>query len=518
MSRSFFLLAIDQGTTSTRAVVYEGGDGPDGPGCWRRGQAAHELGQHYPRPGWVEHDAEEIWEGVRRVVPQALEQAGIDARALAAVGVTNQRETALIWDRQTGKPQARAIVWQDRRTAEMCRARQGDEGWIHDRTGLVIDPYFSVTKWRWLLDHDPACRAGAEGGRLAGGTVDSFLIWRLTGGRVFATDRTNASRTLLLNVRTGQWEEELCAFWGVPRALLPEVRPSAGDFGTTHGLDFLPDGIPIRGVAGDQQAALFGQCAFAPGEAKCTYGTGAFFLQHLGGEPVLSPMEEGGRPGLLTTLAASAGAPEYALEGSVFIAGAAVQWLRDGLGLLASAPEVEGMAARSNLNEPVLFVPALVGLGAPHWVPEARGVMFGLTRGTTAADLGRAALEGVAYQIADLVEASRATGHPLKGLRVDGGMARNGWFLQTQADILDLPVEQSVHHEATALGAAYLAGLGAEVWADTEALRRLPVETWRFEPRLEAGERERRLAYWRRAVRAVVAFYQKEEGLRKDEG
>ena len=396
--------------------------------------------------------------------------------------------------------------WQDRRTADFCRVHQSDAGWLHQKTGLVLDPYFSGTKLRWVLEQDPAVRARADQGALAAGTIDSFLVWRLTGGRVHATDVSNASRTLLLDLRTAAWDDELCRYFGVPRAVLPEVRPSSGDFGVTRGLDFLPDGLPITGVAGDQQAALFGQCGFGPGEAKCTYGTGAFFLRHLGSTPTLS------RHRLVTSLAATLG-PElqYVLEGSIFIAGAAVQWLRDGLKLFRSAPEVERLATASDPEQPVLFVPAFVGLGAPHWVPEARGVLFGLTRGTTAADLGRAALEGVAYQVPDLVDAAgRDAGAALQSLRVDGGMAQNAWFLQCQADVLGLPVLAAPHSEATALGAAYLAGLKAGVWPDFESLRRLAAGARRFEPRLPTDERERRLQYWRRAVKAVIAFYTEE--------
>jgi glycerol kinase len=490
------LLAIDQGTTSTRAVVYDAAGRP----C---GSAGRELTQHYPQPGWVEHDAEEIWASVADVVPRALAAAGVEAGRLAAVGVTNQRETVVLWERDGGRPVARAIVWQDRRTGDFCQERRADEPWLRERTGLVLDPYFSATKLRWLLRQDAALARRAEAGALAGGTVDSFLLWRLTGGRRHVTDCTNASRTLLCNLQTAQWDDELCRYFEVPQALLPEVRASLDDFGTTAGLDFLPDGLPISGVAGDQQAALFGQCAFEPGEAKCTYGTGAFFLQHLGGRPVLSQHR------LLTTVAAGGPGPvQYALEGSVFVAGAAVQWLRDGLRLLGSAPEVEELAARSDARQPVLFVPGFVGLGAPHWVPEARGVLFGLTRGTTAADLGRATLEGVAYQVADLIEAAaRDAGEHLHSLRVDGGMARNAWFLQCQADVLGLPVLQSPVAEATALGAAYLAGLRAGIWPDLRTLRGLGSEARRFEPRLGGAEREERLRQWRRAVKAVIAFY-----------
>jgi glycerol kinase len=490
------ILAIDQGTTSTRAVVFDA----QGRAV---GSAAQEFPNYYPQPGWVEHDAEEIWQSVATVVPQALTAARLEASALAAVGLTNQRETSVIWDRADGRPIARALVWQDRRTTDFCRDHKGDEAWLHERTGLVLDPYFSATKLRWLLEQDPARRAAAEAGRLAGGTIDSFLIWRLTGGQRHVTDLSNASRTLLLNLQTAAWDDELCRYFTIPRQLLPELRPSSADFGTTRGLKFLPDGLPITGVAGDQQAALFGQCGFAPGEAKCTYGTGAFFLMHIGDRPALS------RHHLLTTLAATLDAkPQYALEGSVFVAGAAVQWLRDALHLIKNAADIEQLAAASDPAAPIYFVPAFVGLGAPHWVPEARGVLFGLTRGTTAADLGRAALEGVACKVVDLVEAANAdAGRPLAALKVDGGMARNAWFLQCQADLLGLPVLQAGQSESTALGAAFLAGLRVGVWPDLASLRRLAAEARRFEPRLGAEERKRRLEQWRRAVKAVIAFY-----------
>jgi len=366
-----------------------------------------------------------------------------------------------------------------------------------------LDPYFSATKVRWLLEHDAGLRARAVAGKLAWGTIDSFLIWRLTAGKVHATDVSNASRTLLFNLQTAAWDEELRRYFDVPTALLAEVRPSAADFGTTCGVGFLPDGLPITGVAGDQQAALFGQRGFAPGDAKCTYGTGAFFLSHTGGRPIFSKHR------LLTTLAATVdNRPRYALEGSVFVAGAAVQWLRDGLKLFGSAAAVEELAVRADAAQPIIFVPALVGLGAPHWVPQAHGVLFGITRGTTAAELARAALEGVAFQVADLVEAAAGdAGQPLKVLRVDGGMAQNAWFLQCQADLLGLPVVQAAHSESTALGAAFLAGLHVGVWPDLDSLRRLPQEGNVFEPRRPDEERHRRLAEWRRAVRAVIDFY-----------
>jgi glycerol kinase len=491
-----YVLAIDQGTTSSRAVVYDATGDP-------LGSASREITQSYPRAGWVEHDANEIWQSVADIVPMSLQAAGAQPAEIAAIGVTNQRETVVLWERATAQPVAPAIVWQDRRTADFCKQRLSDEPWIYQRTGLVLDPYFSATKIRWLLEHDDPLRQRAESGKLACGTIDSWLIWRLTGGQVHATDMTNASRTLLCDLRTASWDPELCRFFGVPTPLLPAIRPSTADFGATRGLGFLPDGVPILGVAGDQQAALFGQRAFASGEAKCTYGTGAFFLMHTGDRPIAS------RHRLLTTIAATMDTrPQYALEGSVFIAGAAVQWLRDGLKLFSAAPAIENLAAQADRDAPVLFVPGFVGLGAPHWVPEARGVLFGLTRGTTAADISRATLEGVAFQVADLIGAAgQDAGQPLQALRVDGGMARNAWFLQCQADLLGLPVIQSRHSESTAQGAAFLAGLKARIWPDLNALRRLPHEGGRFEPHLAEADRARRVAEWHRAVQAVISFY-----------
>ncbi len=493
-----FILAIDQGTTSTRAVVYD-----EAGQC--RGSSQREFTQHFPRPGWVEHDAEEIWETVADVVPKALAEAKVAGSDLAGIGLTNQRETVVLWDRATGLPVARAIVWQDRRTTDFCRERQKEEPWLRQRTGLVLDPYFSASKIRWLLYQDAALGARAEAGQLACGTIDSWLIWRLTGGRVHATDVSNASRTLLLDIERVAWDDELCRFFGVPRALLPEVRPSAADFGKTHGLGFLPDGLPIAGVAGDQQAALFGQGGFAAGDAKCTYGTGAFFLQHTGERLIHSKHR------LLSSLAAmTTNQPQYVLEGSIFIAGAAVQWLRDGLKLIASSADIEAAAAQSDPEQPILFVPGFVGLGAPHWVPEARGVIFGLTRATAGADLARAALEGVAFQVADLLDAAaKDTGLALPQLRVDGGMARNAWFLQCQADLLGVAVVATPHSEATALGAAFLAGLKVGLWPNPAAVRKLLPEGRCCLPKLSAAERGRRLDTWRRAVQAVIGFYAK---------
>jgi glycerol kinase len=491
-----FLLAIDQGTTSTRAVIY------DQMGR-SLGSFSQELNQHYPQPGWVEHDPEEIWLSVEKVVPPSLAAARVPAEQIAAIGLTNQRETCVFWDRMSGNALGRAVVWQDRRTTDFCRQHHADESWIFQRTGLVLDPYFSATKMRWVLDQNQTWRNQAEVGRLAAGTIDSFLIWRLTGGKVFATDRTNASRTLLLDLKTGEWDEELCRFFEIPMALLAEVRPSAADFGVTHGLAFLPDGIRISGVAGDQQAALAGQLGFANGDAKCTYGTGAFYLVHTGSKLVHSKHR------LLTTITASANGPiQYALEGSVFIAGAAVQWLRDGLKIIDSSVGIESLAERADANQPVIFVPGLVGLGAPHWVPEAKGVLFGLTRGTTAAELAQATLEGVACQVADLVVAAgKDSGQELEVLRVDGGMARNARFLQCQADLLGIPVLQARESESTARGAAFLAGLQVGIWPDFHHLHKLEDEPQKFQPRISAEERARRLARWRKAVKTVIDFY-----------
>jgi glycerol kinase len=491
------VLAIDQGTTSSRAVVF------DASTFAVLGVAQQEVEQHYPRDGWVEHEPEDIWYSVARTAREALANSGRSGRDVAAIGITNQRETVVAWDAATGRAAGRAIVWQDRRTTDFCRERAADQPTLTAKTGLVLDPYFSGTKVRWMLQNNSALKAAAESGALKFGTVDSFLIWRLTGGASHVTDATNASRTLLFNIHAMQWDDELLAYFGVPRASLPEVRPSVTEFGVTKGLDFLPDGIPIRGVAGDQQAALFGQCCFRPGEGKCTYGTGAFYLLHTGDAAVSSKHK------LLTTVAAMTDAkPKYALEGAVFIAGAAVQWLRDGLHLFKSAAEVERLARESNPAEPVLFVPGFVGLGAPHWVPEARGVIFGLTRATTAADLGRAALEGVAFQVADLIDASEkdAASEGTAALKVDGGMARNDWFLQFQADALGRPVARAAQSESTALGAASLAAVGAGL-ADEAKLTSLMSAATRFEPKLPSAERESKLAGWRKAVRAVIGFY-----------
>lgn len=491
-----YLLAIDQGTTSTRAAIFnELGQ------CV--GTASREFRQLYPQPGWVEHDPNEIVRTLDHVIPTALAQARIEAADLTAIGITNQRETVVLWDRATGQAVAPAIVWQDRRTADFCKDRKRDEPWLTEQTGLVLDPYFSASKIRWLLQNDPSLRGRADASQLAVGTIDSWLLWNLTGGKVHATDVSNASRTLLLNLRTGQWDADLCRFFDVPASLLPVVQPSASRFGVTAATPILPAGIPILGIAGDQQSALFGQGGFAAGEAKCTYGTGAFFLLHTGETPIPSKHR------LLTSLAATTDAtPKYVLEGSVFIAGAAVQWLRDGLHLISQSSEVEALAATSSADEPIIFVPGFVGLGAPHWAPDVRGSIFGLTRNTSAADLARAVLEGVAYQVVDLIDAAdRDIGQPLIDLRVDGGMARNAWFLQRQADLLGRPVLPSLEHEATALGAAFLAGLQAGVWPNLDALRKLTQAGGRFEPRWNEANRTAKQSQWRRAVRTTIAYH-----------
>jgi glycerol kinase len=455
-----FILALDQGTTSSRAIVF------DQSGAIRA-VAQQEFAQIFPQPGWVEHDASEIWSTQIKVAGEALARAGIVAADVAAIGITNQRETTIVWDRATGAPIANAIVWQDRRTAPACDAlrARGLEGRIAEKTGLVIDAYFSATKLAWLLDNVPGARAAAAAGRLAFGTVDTWLVWNLSGGAAHVTDVTNASRTLLYNIHTGAWDEELLELFGVPASLLPSVCPSSGVLARTAGALSGP-GIPIAGIAGDQQAALFGQRCIAPGMVKNTYGTGCFMLMHTGGQPVPS------RSKLLTTAACAPGAgPQYALEGSVFVAGAVVQWLRDGLGIIKTSAEVERLAASVPDNGGVYLVPAFAGLGSPHWDAYARGTIVGLSRGATAGHIARAALESIAYQTADVLDAMHSdSGIALKELRVDGGAARNDALMQFQADVLGVRVVRPRIHETTALGAAYLAGLGVGVWKSAAEL------------------------------------------------
>jgi glycerol kinase len=493
-----YILTIDQGTTSTRALVFD---------CARQviGLAQREFAQHYPADGWVEHDAEDIWRDCLGVVAEAVARAGLTAADIAAIGITNQRETVVLWDRATGAPVHRAIVWQDRRTADTCAMLRagGHEPWVQQKTGLLLDPYFSATKIAWLLDNVPGARARAERGELACGTIDSFLLWRLTGGRSHRTDITNASRTALFDIEQQCWCPELLALFRVPAAILPEVGDSAGDFGVTDvlsGPGAQAVDVPIRGVAGDQQAALIGQGCMAPGQAKITYGTGGFMLVNTGGRIVRS------RHRLLATVACRLdGQISYALEGSMFVAGAAIRWLRDGLGIIAGAGDSGAMAARLADNGGVYMVPAFVGLGAPHWCADARGLITGLTFDSGPDHLVRAALESVAYQTADLVAAMAGDGAgALAALRVDGGMAANDWFCQFLADLLGLPVERPSQIEATALGAAMLAARASGMWVDGRENEQrggaLPDGTTRFAPASDPEQRERLMAGWAAAV------------------
>ena len=492
------LLVIDQGTTSTRAVIYDRKLQP-------LGMAQVEVAPSYPKSGWVEHDPAALVASVGPMVLGALADSKIQSHELAAIGLTNQRETTVVWERSTGRAIGPALVWQDRRTADFCEANRNRRDWIAERTGLVLDPYFSATKIAWLLDHVEGSRSRAEAGELAAGTIDTLLIHYLTGGERHVTDATNASRTLLMDLITLRWDKQLCDFFAVPDRLLAEILPSAGEFGRTKGLNFLPDGIPITGVAGDQQASLAGQGCLSAGQAKCTYGTGAFLLAHTGATPIRSTR------GLLTTLAATLGdgPPQYAIEGSVFVAGAAVQWFRDGLKAVGAASEIDRLAELGCEDTGLVFVPALTGLGSPHWEPDARGTIFGITRATGVADLARATLEGVAFQVADLIDGINADlPSPLTDLRVDGGMARSDPFLQYQADLLGLPLRRSPQTESTALGAALLAGLGVGLWSGpAEAASLLETGSRVVEPRRDDAWRDRSLSRWRHAVETVKRHY-----------
>ena len=484
-----YVLALDQGTTSSRAILFD----REGRLC---AVAQREFRQHFPAPGWVEHDAQEIWETQQAVLEAALHQADVTPNDVAAIGITNQRETTVLWDRTTGTPLARAIVWQDRRTAADCdRLRaEGHAERIRQKTGLVLDAYFSGTKLAWLLDHVPGARARAEAGELAFGTTDSWLIWNLTGGRVHATDPSNASRTLLFDIHTNAWDDELLALFRIPRVVLPDVRPSSGDFGyaSIGGAE-----VPITGVAGDQQAALFGQACHQPGMAKNTYGTGCFLLLNTGATPVASTNR------LLTTTAwqYAGGAPTYALEGSVFIGGAVVQWLRDGLRAVKTAAEVEALASEVPDAGGLYLVPAFTGLGAPHWDAYARGALLGLTRGSTIAHIARAALESIAFQSAEVLLAmERDAGTRLTELRVDGGATANDLLMQIQADLLGVPVIRPKVLETTALGAAYLAGLAVGFWKDERDIAANWAVDRVFEPTLARERAAERMAGWARAV------------------
>ncbi len=489
MQETTTILAIDQGTTSSRAILFD-----------QQGRPLHvaqeEFRQIYPRAAWVEHDPDDILRSTLAVCRAVLTEAQDRDLSPAAIGITNQRETTLIWERATGRPIHNAIVWQDRRTADVCRTlnEQGMEDFVAARSGLIVDPYFSATKVAWLLDHIEGARDRAERGELAFGTVDSYLLWQLTGGRIHATDATNAARTNLYNLHQGDWDDELLELFRVPRALLPEIRDCADDFGQTSG-DLLGRTIPIAGVAGDQQAAVVGQACFEPGMVKNTYGTGCFLILNTGEQPVRS----GHR--LLSTLSYQLkGRRTYALEGSIFVAGAAVQWLRDSLGVIKTAAETEALAAGLPDNKGVYLVPAFTGLGAPYWDPDARGAMFGLTRDSGPAEFARAALESVCYQTSDLFEAMAKDGIAPTTLRVDGGMVQNDWTMQFLADILDVPVERPVVSETTALGAAFLAGLQIGLYGSLEEIAAIWKREVAFSPRISADERARFLAGWRKAV------------------
>lgn len=491
-----YILALDQGTTSSRAIVF----GHDGRPV---ATAQQEFEQIYPQPGHVEHDPEAIWTSQWNSARKAIGDAGLSADQIAAIGVTNQRETTILWERDSGRPVANAIVWQSRITAELCQRlkRDGFESLVREKTGLVLDPYFSGTKIRHLLDTIDGLRSRAERGEVLFGTVDSFLLWRLSGGRVHATDYTNASRTLLFNIHTLDWDDELLRVIGVPRAMLPSVRPSSTLFGETEP-SLLGRRVPITALAGDQQAATFGQACFEPGSAKNTYGTGCFLLLNTGERPIAS------QNGLLTTLGCAVGPrPVYCLEGSVFIAGAVVQWLRDGLGLIGSSAEVETLAARVPDSDGVYFVPAFVGLGAPYWDPGARGTIVGLTRGTQRAHIARAAIEAIAFQTRDVLDAmERDSNLALNHLKVDGGASRNDLLMQFQADILGTSVRRPVVAETTALGAAYLAGLAVGYWSDQSDITRNWALDCEFTPAMEKSERDRRYARWRKAVERALGW------------
>ncbi len=488
------ILAIDQGTTSSRAMIFD-----ESGHCVV--QAQQEFKQIYPQDGWVEHDPEEIWQSVLDVCRQTLNQADAAGIDVAGIGITNQRETTLVWDRQTGKPLYNAIVWQDRRTADYCsRLKAGGNGeQVSELTGLLLDPYFSATKLRWILDHVDGARAKAEKGDLAFGTIDSFLLWRLTGGATHATDATNASRTMLFNIHTQQWDDSLLGLFEIPRLLLPEVNDCIADFGTTD-TKLFGRSILIGGIAGDQQAAAIGQACLEPGMIKSTYGTGCFVLMNTGDKAFRSQNR------LLTTVAYRVdGQPSYAIEGSIFVAGAAIQWLRDGLKLIDSAGEVEGLAQGLNSNRGVYLVPAFTGLGAPHWDPHARGAIFGLTRDTGIAEIARATLESIGYQTYDLMEAMKRDSETgSKALRVDGGMVANDWFLQFLADILNVPVERPKVTETTALGAAYLAGIKCGVFESLADIQNHWQRDALFTPRLNTAERKDLLRGWDKAVLRVL--------------
>lgn len=486
-----YILAIDQGTTSSRAfIINERLDVIS--------TAQQEFPQYYPHPGWVEHNPEEIWDTVTSTIRQVLQSSRIPPSQIVGIGITNQRETTVLWERSSGKPVQNAIVWQCRRTAEQCEKlkAEGHESFVHHKTGLVLDPYFSATKINWILEHNKGIRARANVGDIVAGTIDSFLVWRLTGGHAHVTDVSNASRTLLMDIQKFTWDDQLCELFDVPKSILPEIVDSSAIVGVSKGVSGLPDGIPIAGIAGDQQAALFGQGCFNPGQAKCTYGTGSFILMNTGDEAVFS------KDGLLTTVAWRIGNEKvYALEGASFIAGAAVQWLRDGLGIIKDAAEIESLARSVESSHGVMFVPALSGLGAPHWRADARGVISGITRGTTAAHIARATLEGIAFQQCDLLNTmSRNSGMKISELRVDGGASANNLLMQIQSDLLGVDCVRPKKIETTVMGAAFLAGLAVGVWTSEDEIANTWQEDHRFVSRYSHESREHHIEAWRKAL------------------
>jgi len=489
---SKYLLAIDQGTTGNTALILSDD-------LTIISKVNKEFPQIFPKQGWVEHNPENIWSGIKSVVSEALNNANLSPEDIAAIGITNQRETTIVWDKITGKPVYNAIVWQCRRTTDYCEKlmKEGKEELIRNKTGLIIDPYFSGTKLRWILENVNGVRENAEKGKYIFGTIDTFLVYRLTNGKAHVTDVSNGSRTLLMNIHNLQWDDELLSLFNIPREMLPSIEPSSKIYGYTENLDFLPDGIPVAGIAGDQQAALFGQLCFATGEAKCTYGTGSFTLMNTGTKPVSS------RYGLLTTVAWKLEGEDayYALEGSAFIAGAAVQWLRDGLGLIKTAPEIEELAQKVEDSGGVIFVPALTGLGAPHWIPNARGIITGLNRGITAAHIARATLEGIALQNYEIIKAMEDDlGDNLKQLKVDGGASADNLLMQMQSDFLQSEIVRPKIIETTGLGAGLLAGLAVKMWDSKESVKSVWKEDKIFAPKMDMTLVEQKILKWKEAV------------------
>lgn len=492
-----YVLALDQGTTSSRAILFDHA----GKIC---GTAQKEFEQIFPKPGWVEHNANEIWLSILAVISEVLTNHDVSPKEIASIGITNQRETAVVWDKHTGKPIYNAIVWQSRQTVDICNdlKAKGHEQEFKDKTGLVVDAYFSGTKVKWILDHVPGSREKAAKGDVLFGTIDTWVIWKLTGGKVHVTDYTNASRTLIYNIHELKWDEALLSYLDIPKAMLPEVKQSSEVYGKTVDYHFFGEEVPIAGIAGDQQAALFGQACFEVGMAKNTYGTGCFMLMNTGEKAFKS------ENGLLTTIAWGLdGKVEYALEGSIFVAGAAIQWIRDGLKIIGHAKETEAMATSLASNDGVYLVPAFVGLGAPYWDSEVRGAIFGLTRGSGREQIARAALESIAYQTVDvLTSMNKDSGIPVKALRVDGGAVANDFLVQFQSDLLGVPVDRPVVQETTALGAAYLAGLAVGFWKDKSEIAKQWAIDKKFEPKMATAERDKLYHGWQTAVKATMAF------------